>query len=484
VPSRLPRIAWAAAPVFIFTYLFRLDGVGLIGKDEPRYASIARDMASTGDWVTPRLWGVPWFEKPVLLYWFAGAGYRLGLASEWAPRLPVVLCSLLFLALFWWILNREFGCRTATMASLILPSTAAWVGYSQVAVPDLLLSTTFSAAMLLTLPWISRRETAWLPLASAMLALAVLAKGPLALALAAPLALRAKYFGDLLRPRVILPFLAVSVPWYLLCYLRNGSIFFEEFFIKHNWQRAVSPSLLHAQPWWYYLPVVAGLLLPWTPLVALFLRRNLLREPNVRFLAAWAVFGFVLLSVALNKLPGYLLPLFPAAAALMGVALDRAKSPGAWLAACGILLVIFPAIPPVAASAVTDGITHVDFPAFRWFWLLPLIPAAAAYWFDTKGRRVAAVFSISLGAAAGVVYLKARTIEDLDHMASSRALWLELRPLADSTCIGAIGDAWRFGLNYYSGTPLPDCSVEARPRRLIQIPGQRPSISLFHTAAR
>ena len=78
-------------------YCFRLDGVGMLGPDEPRYAAIGHAMAASGDWVTPRLWDEPWFEKPALLYWMVAAGYKLGLNPELAPRIPVVAASLGFL---------------------------------------------------------------------------------------------------------------------------------------------------------------------------------------------------------------------------------------------------------------------------------------------------------------------------------------------------------------------------------------------------
>ena len=85
-----------------FLYFFRLGGAGLVGPDEPRYAWIGRAMAQTGDWVTPRLWGQPWFEKPALLYWLTGAAFRLGLGPDLAPRLPVALVSVGFLCFYWW----------------------------------------------------------------------------------------------------------------------------------------------------------------------------------------------------------------------------------------------------------------------------------------------------------------------------------------------------------------------------------------------
>src|ERR1039457_1822632 len=123
--------------------------VGLIRPDEPRYASIARSMAASGDWVTPGLSGQPWFEKPALLYWMEGAAFRAGLGPEVAPRLPVALAACAFLAFYWWILKREFGCLPASFATAILGTSAGWIVCSQVGVPDLPLTATYSAAMLL-----------------------------------------------------------------------------------------------------------------------------------------------------------------------------------------------------------------------------------------------------------------------------------------------------------------------------------------------
>ena len=99
---------WLLVPL-ILLYLLYLGRVGFIGPDEPRYASIGRAMAVSGDWVTPRLDGQPWFEKPPLLYWLTGIGKILPLPDEWAARLPVALVSLAFLIFFYRTLLREFS---------------------------------------------------------------------------------------------------------------------------------------------------------------------------------------------------------------------------------------------------------------------------------------------------------------------------------------------------------------------------------------
>src|SRR5215469_16762269 len=183
MPFKKPHTWMFAALLIYFLYFFHLTAAGMLGPDEPRYAAIGRAMARSGDWITPRLWGEAWFEKPALLYWMTGAAFRVGLGPELAPRLPVALLSVAFLVFYWFVIRREFGCHAAGMASLILGTTVAWIGFSQVGVTDLPLTATFSAAMLLAMPWVVKRERRWLPAVSALLGLAVLAKGLLPLAL-------------------------------------------------------------------------------------------------------------------------------------------------------------------------------------------------------------------------------------------------------------------------------------------------------------
>ena len=475
---KIPRALWIVLPLAYLLYFFDLGAMGLVGPDEPRYASIAREMARSGDWITPRLWGQPWFEKPALLYWMTGAAFRLGVGPDLAPRLPVALMAVGYLVFFWWILRREFGARAAWFATLILGCCGGWLAYSQVGVPDLPMSAAFSAAMLLALPWIGGRDTRYLPVAAALLGLAVLAKGPVAVVLAAPLCLRFRDARDLARPRVVAPFLAVALPWYLLCYLRNGDVFLHDFFVVHNLGRFTSNALMHVQPWWFYLPVLAGLLLPWFPLLPLLGRRAPYRDPRRLFLLAWVVCGMVFFMAATNKLPGYLLPLLPAAAALMGLALEEvpAARAGPWLACCALLLVAFPIAARMLPAALAGGLLKAPLPAFHATWL-PAGGVAAAVWLlESRARRLAAVLSIAAGAAAGTVYLKRTAAPELDRMVSARALWHEVSGRADAVCVDQVDRNWRYGLNYYSGTPLPECSAEPRPWWVRQAPGQRPNL--------
>jgi 4-amino-4-deoxy-L-arabinose transferase-like glycosyltransferase len=448
----------------------------MIGPDEPRYAFIGRAMARSGDWITPRLWGEAWFEKPALLYWMTAAGFRMGLGPELAPRLPVALASVAFLVLYWWLLRNEFGCRAAWMATLILGTCVAWIGFSQVAVTDLPLAAAFSAAMLLAMPWVTKRDTRYLPAAAAMLGLAVLAKGLVPLVLAAPLAWRVRWWRDLVRPRVWLPFAVVALPWYVLCYLRNGSAFLHDFFLVQHLQRFTSAGLQHVRPWWFYLPLLAALLLPWTPLLALLARRSLFRDARARFLAAWILFGLVFLSASMNKLPGYVLPLIPAIAALTALALDTAPHARWTLGACALLLIAFPVAAPVFPAAAANEWASAPRLSFHWTWFTAAVPAAAVWLLDGRGRRLAAVAAIAAGTAAGVAYLKTTAGPAMEQVATARALARELALHPGAVCLGNIKRDWEYGLKYYAGPELPDCEHNPKPLRVIQAPGRPPAL--------
>lgn len=445
--------------LLVAVYLFGLDRTGLIGPDEPRYASIGRDMAQAGDWVVPRLWGEPWFEKPALLYWLVAAGHRLGLENEWAVRLPVAALSLLFLALFFSELRREFGDQTAGLATMILASMAGWAAYSFVAVTDLPLAATFSTAMLLSLGWLRSGGRRGLLLAGVFLGLAVLAKGLVPLVLALPLfwlarrELRALFGFSLLC-------VLVAAPWYVAITVRAGPEFLYEFFGRHHFGRFTSGELQHVRPVWFYLPVLAGLVMPWTPLLGLAIRHARMREEfadrRLQLLWLWPAWGLLFFSLSANKLPGYVLPLLPAIAVLLARSAGHRPAPP-WVAACGgavgLMACILPWLPPAVAQGAGRLLLG------KQFWLLAAGSSAMAALLAAgcakRWGSSTAVLAVSAGAL--LVYLTAKlwVFPQLDHTASARQLWLRSHP----TCVEpGTNRAMRYGLNFYAGKALPACA--------------------------
>jgi len=484
---KIPPVLWLVVPLAFPLYFYHLTAVGLIGPDEPRYAAIARTMAASGDWVTPRLLGQPWFEKPALLYWMEAAFFRAGFGAELAPRLPVALLAVAFLAFFWWILRREFGDPAAAFSTAILGSSAAWIVASQIGTTDLPLAATYSAAMLLALPWVRRRDPAPLPWVAALLGLAALAKGPVAVALACPILIPWKSpfwpalgvnIRTLLRLRVAIPFLAVALPWYALCTWANGKAFLADFFWKHNVERFLSSSAVgnHGQPFWYFGPVLLALLLPWTPLLPLAFRRSSYADPGRLFLLVWAALWLVFFSSSANKLPSYILPMMPAAAALLGSALAERRNPAPWLAGCALLLVAYPIAAPLVPVAVATGLTHAPRPHFQWTWLVPAAVALLVWTMAARGKRLAALLAIVTGSAAGVVVIKSTAAHDLDRIASARAIRQELRSRQESVCVDWVPRGMEYSLDYYFVPPLPKCAQFSRPAWLHQLAGQNPAV--------
>jgi 4-amino-4-deoxy-L-arabinose transferase-like glycosyltransferase len=430
-----------------FLYFFGLTRTGLIGPDEPRYAAIGRAMAATGDWITPRLWGAPWFEKPALLYWTTATGFQAGLGTELAPRLPVALASVAFLLYFFAVLRREFGGRAAWYAATILATSAGWLAYSHVAITDLPMSAAFAAAMLGLLAGAGSVRASLS--AGVLLGLAILAKGlvPLALFIPALWFLRhrirdlALFFGAAA---------LVAAPWYLLVTLRNGRPFLEEFFWKHHFGRFLNSALQHGQPVWFYLPVLLAGLFPWTPLVALLGDAPAYRDRRAQFLLAWFAWGLVFFSGSRNKLPGYLLPLLPPLAALMGIALARSTHARALLAACGALLCLVPALAAMLPQALAAGVSHASF-HLEWPWIAAgAAIAATCALFDYAGRRglaVALVATLMAIAVAGVVW---RVYPELDRELSGRTA-------GTFACLPKTNRSRRYSIDYYTGKALPDC---------------------------
>lgn len=463
---------WAAAAVgAYFLFFFRLTGMGLIGPDEPRYAWVGRAMAQSGDWVTPRLWNEPWFEKPVLLYWMEAAAFRLGLGEELAPRLPVACLSVGFLLFFYWRLRGEFGARAAAYGSAILATSAGWVAYSHAAVFDVPLTATLGAGMLLLLGWVERGDRRAMTAFGALLGASMLAKGLVGPALAGLTLVvwsaRAGWrpLGDFLRPGPLGALVVVAAPWYLWCWARHGTSFLEEFFWKHHVTRFVAGALEHNQPFWFFFPVLALGLLPWTPLYLTAVWRGVRRERRALFLVTWAAVTVVFFSLSRDKLPGYVLPALPPLAAVAGLALARADGPArVGLALSALTLGFLPAAARALPEALSHGVGQaVAGAALGWGVLLAAVVLAFTVW---RVERSLAVALLAVAAVAGYAWIKQTTFPSIDRQAGSRALWEQARAHQEEICLGEVRRHLAYGLNYYASRRLPDCADQPRRYRI------------------
>jgi 4-amino-4-deoxy-L-arabinose transferase-like glycosyltransferase len=296
-------------------------------------------MAETGDWVTPRLYGKPWFEKPPLFYWGAALCFKLFGVSEAAARLPSAISALLATLALAWLALRLYGAETARWLLLLLPTTVGMIGFSHAAATDMPFSAMLTIAMVCAavVLGLTRNEntpvlprTPWLALIlfGFFLGLAVLAKGPAAIILSGGAiffwALITKRWRDALRllhPAAIASFCLSALPWYILCARRNPD-FFHIFIIEHNFKRYLTSEFQHIQPFWYYIPLVFIALIPWITgtisALGIWARMALRGETtksetdavSVLF-AAYAIFVVLFFSLSKSKLPGYILPAIP-----------------------------------------------------------------------------------------------------------------------------------------------------------------------------
>jgi 4-amino-4-deoxy-L-arabinose transferase-like glycosyltransferase len=448
----------------LLLYLFKLGSVGFgLDPDEPRYASIGREMAQSGDWITPRLYGSAWFEKPPLLYWMTAAATKLGLRDEWAARLPVALLSLAFLAFFYSLLEREFNSRVALLATAILGISAGWIGYSFVAVTDLPVAATVNAAALIAL-FDTRRRTAAGWIAGVLLGFSILAKAFLPVALFSPIWLVAR--GK--RLAIMAGAILIAGPWHLLVWLRNGAAFWNVYFWQQQVGRFNSTALQHGQPFWFYIPLLLLGLFPWTPLFPLLARRKIYDDVRVSSLVIWIALELVFLSAFTNKLPGYLLSLLPAAAIVLAIALDKAPRQEWWIGACVLLMILIPSIfSGLPDALLAGGATKANW-TFHSSGLLFLPPAIAVWWLASKKEMSLAILTAALAAAAGIALLEIRVLPTLGQRVSARPFWRDNRDKLSSACLDpGVRRASQYALNYYASRAISECGADGAESHVV-----------------
>jgi len=479
-PLTLGFAALLSALVIYACFFSRLDALGLVGPDEPRYAAVAREMATTGDWVTPRLHGDPWLEKPVLYYWAAATALQALGVTETAARLPSALAALLATLLLAWLAWRRYDVATAWAVLFIFPTAAGVLGFARAATPDMLFSAALCLAMVAAarvLPGAGSSPgftVPWQILLGAALAAAVLAKGPAALVLAggstlawAALSGRWSKALRLLNPRSVFCFLLLALPWYVLCAQANPQ-FVRTFVIEHNVARFFTPLFRHEQPFWFYGPILLLGLVPWTVLLVgaareVIARNSAWRDAPELFFACWALFPAVLFSFSRSKLPGYILPTVAPLVLLLArhtaAAIGQREPLGRWLlAGVGGTLVALAASGQHWLSRLPAESGLNSAAAVRG-WLAGIAVAGGlAALLAMRKREWLAVALVAVTVAAQVEAVSRRLAPQLDPHLSARAAAAARanQPEAGEAAAYRLHRAWRYGLNFYLGQELPE----------------------------
>lgn len=437
-----------AAIVFLsgITFFLGLGSLPFVGPDEPRYAEIAREMFATGDYVSPRLAGCLWFEKPVLTYWMAAAAYHLFGANEFAARLPAAMLALATALLIYYSISRTLSHRLGFIAAVALVTSGIFLGFARAISTDMPLAATMSFALLAGYMFTRSRGRAQLvcwALCWASMGLAMLAKGLVGIMLVIAILVIYLLVTRQLNsvrwyhlPFGFVIFLTVSAVWYLPVTLVNGWDFINEFFIEHHFHRYLTNRYSHPQPFYFYLFIAIVGVVPWTfflvPATARIRRlspRSDSRDALLAFAWIWVAVPVVFFSFSVSKLPGYILPVFPALAIIIGAEIERflygertrLREFAGWMTA--LFLVIIGAALVVFARR--EGVTPLGWSVVL-LWM-PVVVAAAAFALLIASRRRAFLATAATAVAVAVISIVALALPTLGERLSLKSLSLQAR---------------------------------------------------------
>jgi 4-amino-4-deoxy-L-arabinose transferase-like glycosyltransferase len=440
-PNKGASLLWLLLAVFAILWFSNLEYRMLIKPDEGRYAEIPREMVASGDWVTPRLNGLKYFEKPPLQYWATAVAYEAFGDHQWTSRLWNALTGFAGVLLVWFAGMRLFGREAGLYAALITASSLLYAGMGHLNTLDI--GVTFFITLGIVGLLLGQRQEAdartrrnWMYLAWAAMGLAMLSKGLIGFVL--PGAALFVYsvvqrdFGVWKRMHWIgglLIFLAVTAPWFYLVMKANPE-FYQFFFIHEHWDRFFTKVHERYQPWYFFIPILLLGILPWTFLmIDTLLRtwkgsapaapaltpagwRSWIAEKAFnpeRYLLIWVVFIFLFFSKSDSKLPSYILPMFPTLALLMGKQL-------AAMNARRMFWLVLPVLPVLALLlglsfysarfAETPMQVQMYGEYASWLiaavvlWMLGVAAALAWLW---RGAKQPAVIALALSALAAII---------------------------------------------------------------------------------
>ena len=331
---------WAA---MFFIWFFALSLRDLISTDEGRYADIAMEMLQSGDWITPRLNGLLYFEKPPLQYWASAISFALLGLHDFTARLWPGLTGFLTVIAVWFTAKRLWSNEAGEYAALVVVSCAWMFTNSHFLTLDMgvsfFLALSLCCFLLAQDAKESHQQAWWMRACWAAMACATLSKGLIGLLIPG-----ASLFFYSLINRDIKPwlrmqwisglsiFLLIAAPWFYLVSVRNPE-FAHFFFIHEHVERFLTTTHQHEGPIWFFIPDLLIGLLPWTSLLFMMLVAGWKKTESdadvtssfnpKRFLIVWCGFIFLFFSVSGSKLPSYILPIFPALGLLVGPLLAR-----------------------------------------------------------------------------------------------------------------------------------------------------------------
>jgi len=365
-------IAWTLLIALVLVGLIRTAGsMALVDPDEGRNAEVAREMAESGDFIVPHLNGLPYLDKPIMLFNAAALSIRALGPTELAARLPTLMFTFATVALitaFGW---RRFGRDTGMLAGLMLATSPLVLTYSGIVIFDALMMFWVSLAAIAFHLRLQGSGLGWVLTGWAAIGLAVLTKGPVGLLLPLLIGIGEALAGRLPMRRLFHPagigvFVLLVLPWFLAVSLRHPE-FPHYAFVRETFERVATDSMRRTAPFYYFLPILLGGAFPWSLLLMVgagrlagFWRERAGACREEAFLMLWILLPTLFFTLSQSKRPGYILPVIPALV-LLGARIVR-DSPASirhtvWIAApiaAGLSGVLLLAADSIAAR--TDSL--------------------------------------------------------------------------------------------------------------------------------
>jgi len=323
--------------IILFACFYGIGSYPLFDDNEGLYASVARNMLSSGQFIVPHLNGVPYLEKPPMLYWLMAGSMSIFGINEWAVRLIPALMFFATAAMMQRFLTRHTKSETAGFAAAIMMVTSLpLLAMGRMILCDMTMTCFLSAALMQFYDWYTSARKNHLLAFWAFLALAVLSKGFVAVILAGGsigvfLLWQRATFNEA-RKIVSLPgillFFIITAPWHIAAALQEpGFAWF--YFINEHLYRFLNirePHDYYTGPLWYYLPRVLGYLVPWAFCVWLFAAKDAAASTHVaakRLLWSWLCFSLLFFSVSGGKANYYMIAGAPALIMLLAMQLEN-----------------------------------------------------------------------------------------------------------------------------------------------------------------
>jgi 4-amino-4-deoxy-L-arabinose transferase-like glycosyltransferase len=415
---RARGLGWVAWLVLAAAWFATLHVRPMFDPDEGRYAEIPREMAATGDWLTPRLNGLKYFEKPPLQYWATAAAYSGFGISEWTSRLWTVGLAFACLPMVFGWTRRLYG-RNAALAAVVALCVSPYFGI--VGHLDLLdagfsfwlTGAVFAFTLAQTAEVRSREERRWMLIAWVAAALAILSKGIVVGVLTGASLIVYSCIERDIRPwkrlhaAVGVPlFLLVAAPWFIAVSIRNPD-FPQFFFIHEHFARFLTNVHQRVEPWWFFLPPLLLGVLPWARgLVGGVVRawRDAGPTPQfkpLRFLLIFAVFTLVFFSASGSKLAPYIQPMFPPLAVVVGVYLAERAGFLRSMAVITAILVSLVSVGVLIYSAIHNSFIPQAATVWAAIAVVVMLVAVYASWSEQRTDATAPAVVIAAAAAFG-----------------------------------------------------------------------------------